>query len=79
MEQSEKRFGFIIDGELFHVMHLPDDEPFQKTIAGMQSFPMVIDITDYPHVQGGGWKFENNEFYRDKDAVVEGPGYELDD
>lgn len=77
----DKRFGFIVDGELFYVHHLPDEEVFEGVIAGMQSFPMVIEITDLPHVSGSGWKFKDNQFYRDEESqeIQEGPGYELDD
>tara|TARA_B110000259_G_scaffold185611_1_gene235031 strand:+ start:9166 stop:9414 length:249 start_codon:yes stop_codon:yes gene_type:complete len=82
MEETVKRYGFVIDGELFHILGIPESQGLEKLHAGMQSFPMVIDISDRPEVQGAGWKFSDNEFYNDNpvtDSADDGPGYELDD
>lgn len=82
MEETVKRYGFVIDGELFHILAIPEIDGLAKLHAGMQSFPMVIDISDRPEIQGLGWKFKDSEFYNDNpqsEIFDEGPGYELDD
>lgn len=61
---TTKVFAFIADGDVFMRFHLNDDGAPQNAgyIAGMQSNPQVVDVTDInlPIVQG--WRYDGENF-----------------
>jgi len=78
---SEKVFAFVINGEVFHIMKLPDDPQFDGIIAGLRSGPQVIEVTGFDDISPA-WRVIDGMLYRpasDPYHNQEGPGYELDD
>ena len=55
---SLKRFAFIAEGDVFSIFETDPDNPdygpnAARIVAGMQSNPVVIEITDTPNVNIG--------------------------
>lgn len=70
MEENKdlKIFAFIVDGDVFHTMTVPDEASMSKLVAGLQSDPKVIDVSHMPDIRfQPGWKYnyESQEFYRE--------------
>lgn len=76
---NDKKFAFAIDGEIFHVISIPDTEEFQASIAGFRSGPSVIEVTGIDNISNT-WRVIDNVLYRPVfESASDGPGYELDD
>jgi hypothetical protein len=67
---SERVFALITDGEVFHKWYIEenyDDPGMASLIYGLQSQPIVVDITDRNHEEiEYGWKFDGESFYPEK-------------
>jgi uncharacterized protein YndB with AHSA1/START domain len=63
----ERVFALITDGEIFHKWYVEenyDDPGMASLIYGLQSQPIVVDITDRNHEEiQYGWKFDGISFY----------------
>ena len=63
----ERVFALITDGEIFHKWYVEenyDDPGMASLIYGLQSKPIVVDITDRNHEEiQYGWKFDGISFY----------------
>lgn len=77
---SERAFAFITDDEVFHLLTIQDVPELSKVIAGLQSRPLLIEITDRPEIlQGGYWKYINGEFVKQNIQETEDPDdYEVE-
>jgi hypothetical protein len=66
-EIQERVFALITDGEIFHKWYVEenyDDPGMASLIYGLQSQPIVVDITDINHEEiEYGWKFDGKSFY----------------
>jgi hypothetical protein len=66
-EIQERVFALITDGEVFHKWYVEenyDDAGMASLIYGLQSQPIVVDITDIDHEEiEYGWKFDGASFY----------------
>lgn len=70
---DEKTFAFIVDGDIFHFMKVPNDERFAGIIAGLQSKPQIIEVPeDVPLMQyPDGWRYVNNRFEPKPQYIIE--------
>jgi hypothetical protein len=57
-------FAFIADGDVFMRFHLNDDSAPQNAgyIAGLQSNPKVVDVTDIDLPIEQGWTYDGETF-----------------
>lgn len=58
-------FAFIADGDIFHTLLMPENVG-SGIIEGLQSRPLVVDVTDRPELfKIPGWKYdyETGSFY----------------
>ena len=67
MNTDNKRvFAFIVDGDVFHFMMIPNDPELQGVIAGLNSQPMLLEVTGRQELYKiAGWKYdyESGTFY----------------
>jgi hypothetical protein len=78
MEEKRRVFAFIADEEVFHFMTIPDDPQFAGAIAGLQSKPLLLDVTHLPDLAATGpWKYINGEFIK-PDVLIEQPTDQVD-
>ena len=57
------KFAFVSDGEIFHIMTLPDISDLQGVIAGMKSSPIIVEIPEgMPDHLIPGLRYVNGEF-----------------
>lgn len=70
---TERVFALITDGEIFHKWYIEenyDDPGMASLIYGLQSQPIVVDITDINHEEiEYGWKFDGESFYPETSEV----------
>lgn len=65
---SLKKFAFIAEGDVFTVWSIEPEaadnvEVATRVVAGLQSNPTVIDITDLAHLGIGlNWTFDGTNF-----------------
>jgi hypothetical protein len=66
-ESPQRVFALITDGEVFHKWYVEEnyeDEALAPLIYGLQSNPIVVDITDTNHEEiQYGWLFDGKSFY----------------
>jgi hypothetical protein len=57
-------FAFIADGDVFMRFYISDDGLVQNTgyIAGLQSNPQVVDVTDIDLPVEQGWTYDGENF-----------------
>lgn len=57
-------FAFIADGDVFMRFHLDGNAAPQNAgyIAGLQSNPQVVDVTDIDLPIEQGWTYDGNSF-----------------
>lgn len=81
-----KIFVFVADGDVFHTLLIPEDVG-PGIIEGLQSRPLVVDVTDRPEIfKLGGWKYdyESQKFYHpmseieDIEELAEQEDYEVE-
>jgi hypothetical protein len=69
----ERVFALITDGEVFHKWYIEenyDDPSMASLIYGLQSQPIVVDITDINHEEiEYGWLFDGESFYPETSGV----------
>lgn len=61
---ATKIFAFLVEGEVF-MKFIMDTETNVKApmwVAGMQSNPTVVDITDIPENVDYGWTYDGTTF-----------------
>ena len=72
-EIQERVFALITDGEIFHKWYVEenyDDPGMASLIYGLQSQPIVVDITDKNHEEiEYGWLFDGESFYPETSGV----------
>lgn len=79
MEETRRVFAFIVDEDVFHFMTIPDEPQFAGIIAGLQSRPLLLDVTDKPELlMGGYWKYVNGEIVKHELPTSEDEDYEVD-
>jgi hypothetical protein len=65
--KPKRVFALITDNEVFHKWYVEEDyedEGLAPLIYGLQSSPIVVDITDRNHEEiQYGWKFDGISFY----------------
>lgn len=83
---NQELFAFVVDGEVFHIMSAPRDVPeAQRLIAGLNSDPMVINVSHNPEIlQYPDWKYDYNTktLYREDSSHSHlnlEPDYEVED
>jgi hypothetical protein len=82
-ERTYKTFVFVADGDIFHTFKVEDSETMQHMIAGMQSQPLVLDVTGREYIaEQYGWKYGENGFYQDnileQEPVIDEDDYEVE-
>lgn len=78
---SQKKFAFVINNEIFHIMNIPDQPELEGLIAGMRSGPQIIEVTGFEDISPS-WRIIDGMLYKpavDFNNIDDGPGYELDD
>lgn len=79
---ADKIFAFVINGEIFYTMRIPEEVAFEPIIAGMRSSPEVIEVTQFEDV-APSWRIIDGILYRPAVDLHyhydEGPGYEVDE
>ncbi len=79
MEENRKVFAFIVDEDVFHFMTIPDQPQFAGVIAGLQSKPLLLDVTDRPELLTGGyWKYIDGEIVKHEFDTPEDEDYEVE-
>ena len=72
-DKPQRVFAFITDNEVFHKWYVEEDyedSGLAPLIYGLQSNPIVVDITDINHEEVEyGWKFDGESFYPETLAV----------
>jgi hypothetical protein len=65
-EEKKRVFALISDNEVFHKWHITEDynNPYiAALIYGMQSQPIVVDVTDLNHDEiDFGWNYNGESF-----------------
>jgi hypothetical protein len=68
--KPQRVFAFITDNEVFHKWYVEEDyedTALAPLIYGLQSNPIVVDITDKNHEDiQYGWLFDGESFYPEK-------------
>jgi hypothetical protein len=71
--RPQRVFAFVTDNEVFHKWYVEEDyEDFglASLIYGLQSQPIVVDITDKNHEEiEYGWLFDGESFYPETSGV----------
>lgn len=79
MKENIKVFAFVADEDVFHFMTIPDEPQFAGIIAGLQSKPLLLDVTDRPELlMGGYWKYINGEIVKHEFNIPEDDDYEVE-
>lgn len=72
-------FAFVIDGDVFHYLQIPEDPGLEGVIAGLRSGPMLVEVPDYlPERMGADWKYIDGEFVAPSGFSIE-EDYEVED
>ena len=72
-------FAFVIDGDVFHYLQIPEDPGLEGVIAGLRSGPMVVEVPDYMLEQmGADWKYIDGQFIAPSGTTLE-DDYEVED
>jgi hypothetical protein len=62
----QRVFAFITDGEVFHKWYIEEDYEnpgIASLIYGLQSTPVIVDITDLDHESiTSGWSYDGESF-----------------
>jgi hypothetical protein len=75
VQTPQKVFAFITDGEVFHKWYIEED--YENTgiaslIYGLQSAPVIVDITDLDHENiTSGWNYDGESFSSENVAVAD--------
>jgi hypothetical protein len=71
--KPQRVFAFVTDNEVFHKWYVEEDyedEGLAPLIYGLQSNPIVVDITDKNHEEiQYGWSFDGESFYPEDSGV----------
>jgi hypothetical protein len=74
-KKPQRVFALVTDNEVFHKWYVEedyDDPGMASLIYGLQSQPVVIDITDKNHEEiDFGWTIDGNDFIPPKKMDVE--------
>ena len=67
INKPQRVFAFVTDNEVFHKWYVEEDYEdagLAPLIYGLQSNPIVVDITDKNHEEiQYGWLFDGESFY----------------
>jgi hypothetical protein len=78
-----KKIAFLINGEVFYVLHIPQVPEFQGVYEGIVSGPTMIDVSENDLFIEPGTRYMDGEFYVPVSKFVANtsaePDYELDD
>ena len=61
-QEPVRKFAFVLDSDVFFVIGIPDNFTSQGIIAGLNSQPKIIEVTNLPEVSTQS-KFIDGEFY----------------
>lgn len=84
MEENKYRtFVFVSDGDIFHTFKIEDAEYAAGIISGMQSQPIVVEVTGQEFVyEQSGWRFVNGEFIQEsvitRNPIIDEDDYEVE-
>lgn len=85
--ENKRVFAFIAEGDVFHILLMPDEPDLAGVLAGLNSKPLLVEVTDRPEIYKlAGWKYdyETETFYHpaanddDVEEFVE-DDYEVED
>lgn len=63
-EQTDiKKVAFLVNGEIFHVMHIPQTPDYAGVYEGMLSSPEILDVSDKDFFIEPGTRMIDGEFY----------------
>jgi hypothetical protein len=72
-QKPQKVFAFVTDGEVFHKWYIEEDYEnpgIASLIYGLQSTPIIVDITDLDHQSiTSGWTYDGESFSSENLAV----------
>lgn len=72
-------FAFVIDGDVFHYLQIPDDPRLEGVIAGLRSGPQVVEVPEtMPAQLGPDWKYVDGKFVAPEVQMPE-DDYEVED
>lgn len=78
-----KKIAFLINGEVFYVLHIPQVAEFHGVYEGIVSGPTIIDVSENDMFVEPGTRYIDGEFYVPVSKFIantsEEPDYELDD
>jgi len=55
-------FAFVMDGDVFHYLQIPNDPRLEGVIAGLSSGPQVVPMPEGVEFMPMGTRYENGEF-----------------
>jgi len=72
-------FAFVIDGDVFHYLQIPNDPSLEGVIAGLRSGPIVVEVPEgMPERMGPDWKYVDGQFVPPSGFNLEND-YEVED
>lgn len=58
-----KRIAFLVNGEVFYILHIPQIPDFAGVYEGMVSSPQIVDISNDGFMVEPGSRMIDGEFY----------------
>lgn len=62
-EIEVKKIAFLVNGEVFYVLQIPQFPEFAGVYEGMLSEPQIVDVTNNDMFVERGTKYIDGEFY----------------
>ena len=82
MEENKnyKTFVFVADQDIFHTFKVEENEYSGQLIAGLQSNPIIIDVTgNEQYSNEPGWRYIDGKFIRFESVYTPPEGYSEED
>jgi hypothetical protein len=77
-----KKIAFLVNNEVFYVMHIPSTQDFSGVFEGMMSSPQIVDVSENDMFVEKGTRFIDGEFYVPRSRFImneqEHPDYEVE-
>jgi hypothetical protein len=77
-----KKIAFLVNDEVFYVMHIPATQEFGGVFEGMMSSPTVIDVSENDMFVEKGTRLIEGEFYIPRSRFIaneiDEPDYEVE-
>lgn len=78
-----KKVAFLVNDEVFYVLHIPQMPEFSGVYEGMTSSPKIIDISNNDLFVDPGTRYIDGQFYVPVSRFIasheDEPDYEVDD